>query len=715
MELHADKVNLATLLAVNEQQFIVPPYQRPYAWGADEIDDLWDDIQQTLGSGHFMGSLVLNAEDEQRQQIIDGQQRLTTSCLILAAVRDEYARLGSQLVSRPQDLLTADPFASGDARFKLRVGDGNWQVFRDFVLRDPSDEERKQWPEIQSLSPEVQARNRALSDNARRISEHLGSYLNDAEGSMRLDKLELLERTVAKQLTFVAVRVGTVADAFLLFETLNDRGLQLSAADLLKSHLLGKIAAQGDDQAVEEASDRWDDLINDLGGDVDVTRFLRHFLLIRQSTIRKDQVFDAFKSEVARVGPSAVLQSLQDVAVFYGDFEHPGRVQDPDVAAVLADLKTLRAVACYPALMPARRWLSTTDFVSFARLVEVLTYRYSSVVGLGTNDLERQHYHKAAKLLEDSKGIGLEDARQALIAAMPSSELFQQSFRGLTMGVHYLVKYTMRRIEAHLSKSLEKEVKQDAQVHIEHIMPQTLSTEWRQALGERAADYQAYVNRWGNLTLLYYALNIVASNDAFRVKKREYKKSEVELTRRLCDLATWDFDAIETRQRWLGEVADQVWSVAALEEGLDALPALPVAEVDLTELLPADDRASLEKLSFETSSEEALGLSGRVDAYVAVLEDTAHTQDFVDLALAKRVAESINGLVDDSPGYNAQHRALLRGAVEYFLLTEDSQNDIVNPIGLDDDARVISAVCTALGRPDLVVTPGDSSRPDDAA
>ena len=172
MELHADKTNLTTLLAVNEQQFVVPPYQRPYAWTQDEVDDLWDDIG-TLGAGHFMGSLVMSIEDEQRPQVIDGQQRLTTACLLLAAVRDEYHRLDSKLSARPQNLLVADPFAFGEARFKIRLGEGNWAVFRDFVLRDPDDDERKQWPEIQSLPYESRAGNRALIDNACRISVHL--------------------------------------------------------------------------------------------------------------------------------------------------------------------------------------------------------------------------------------------------------------------------------------------------------------------------------------------------------------------------------------------------------------------------------------------------------------------------------------------------------------------------------------------------------------
>ena len=167
-----------------------------------------------------------------------------------------------------------------------------------------------------------------------------------------------------------------------------------------------------------------------LGAQVDVTRFLRHYLLGTIPKVKKDEVFEHFKKRVQGSGAHDVLEDLRIAAVSYGEFENPSKVTQASTRQALTDLQTLRAVTCYIALLPARHYLSEQDFLDFARLAEVLTYRYSSVAGYGTNDLERK-YHDAAKILINSKGGQLDDARAELIAALPPSEVFLPAFERL--------------------------------------------------------------------------------------------------------------------------------------------------------------------------------------------------------------------------------------------------------------------------------------------
>jgi uncharacterized protein with ParB-like and HNH nuclease domain len=144
MELKAEKRSLRKLLALEEQQFHIPPYQRPYAWTSDQIDDLWEDLIANIEGGHFLGSLVLSSEDEMRPQVIDGQQRLTTLMLLLSVLRDEgHSRDLPVFVQRIDGRLTADQLSSGDDYFKFKTGRANWKVFRDVVLRGPTDSQRK--------------------------------------------------------------------------------------------------------------------------------------------------------------------------------------------------------------------------------------------------------------------------------------------------------------------------------------------------------------------------------------------------------------------------------------------------------------------------------------------------------------------------------------------------------------------------------------------
>src|SRR3954471_7839175 len=144
MELKAEKRSLRKLLSVEEQQFRIPPYQRPYAWTSEQVDDLWDDLAGNVTGSHFLGSVVLSSEEEMRPQVIDGQQRLTTLMLLLSVLRDAcHERDLKSVVDRINKRLIADDLASGDAYFKFKTSPANWPVFRDLVLRGRGDPARK--------------------------------------------------------------------------------------------------------------------------------------------------------------------------------------------------------------------------------------------------------------------------------------------------------------------------------------------------------------------------------------------------------------------------------------------------------------------------------------------------------------------------------------------------------------------------------------------
>lgn len=697
MKLQAERVTLTRLFGTAGEQFRVPPYQRPYAWRAEQVDELWDDLVEAEGRGHFLGSLVFSDEKEDCPEVIDGQQRLTTLLLLLGLIRDEYEALGSKYAQRVQSLMYSDAWGEGDAMFKLRLGEANWRLFRDLVLRSPGDDRRAQLDDP-AITAEERARNRNLLDNLDRLKGKIAAHLDGFDGEQRAARLERLEDTIAKRVDLVAIRVGTVGDAFLLFETLNDRGLKLSAADLLKNHLLSRVAERTSaDDEVQRVGREWDAMLDDLGRDVDLVRFFRHFLLVRVPDVSKDEVYRRFKDLAKGSDPEELLAELRLAARHYGEFEDPSRVvaDEPEVAAVLRDLATLRAIRCYVALLPARRWLTTAEFVRVARTAEVLTYRYSSIAGLDAKSLE-QVYHRAAKILDESKGRELPAALSLLEEAMPAHDTFMAGFNRQTMGVHYLLRYTLRRIEAHLSAS-EKEIRPAAAVHIEHIMPVHLSEQWRADLGAVAADYREWVNRWGNLTLLLASLNGGASNFEFARKRKYYAASEVELTRRLADLDRWDYAAIEARQQWLGEMADRIWSAAALRGEMGELPMAPAGEPASTlGLAPALDNL-VRELMAESSFHELLEQRPRILGHLSLVEIEWASNPEIDFHTAKRIADALRTLIQQSADLDGEQRALVRAAIEYFVLPDDENGDLISRDGFADDAAVVDAVAAAVG------------------
>lgn len=683
MDLKAEKQSLKSLLAVEEEQFRIPPYQRPYSWTFEQVDDLWEDLRENAASGHFLGSIVMSTEDEDRPLVIDGQQRLTTLMLLMSVLRDEcHARGLDKQAQRIDKRLVADDLAEGDAYFKFKTGAANWSVFRDFVLRPPSDALRKTADAIDGLDKETRSRNRPLLRNLERLRSHVASHLVKLGAEAQSVWLKAFDKGLMERTELVVIRVNDLADAFLLFETLNDRGLQLSAADLLKSHILGQIAKNASDEDVDEAAATWDKMLEDLGAQVDVSRFLRHYLLGSVQQVRKDEVFGHFKTLVASRGAGWVLSDLRKAGEAYGEFENPTAITHEPTRRVLQDLQTLRAMACYIALLPARRYLSESDFVDFSRLAEVLTYRYSSVVGLGTNDIERR-YRDAAQLLNESQGARVEDAKAILVGVMPDSQQFVAAFERLSMGTQYLVRYTLRKIEESLAYNKEQQLKTASLVHIEHVMPQKLSSGWVTALGQDGHRHGEYVNRWGNLTLFFAGLNIPASNKPFAEKKAYYEESQVGLTKQLVAYESWGIQQIEGRQRWLAQVADQVWAKPGPLEA--AQPNGRPTTVDaLTRFKIALDRRwpDVESLCVDTTAEEIKQLAEIVPGHL----ETHAANHGQAAGLAKRLGALLAGW----EVLNASERAVLRGAVSYFLEVDDAEPDM-SVGGLVDDEAVIFA------------------------
>lgn len=693
MQLGAERVNLTKLLGTAGEQFQVPPFQRPYAWESEHIDDLWDDLLSALGRGHFLGSVVLSTEDEERPQVIDGQQRLTTLLMLLGLVRDQYHSADSPLWQRVQQLMYCDPWAEADQVFKLRLGDANWKVFRDAVLRSPEDEKRIDLRNG-GLDAGTRQRNLRLIENYKRLHDKLASYVDGFGPETVLQKLEALETTLARKFDLVAIKVGSVGDAFLLFETLNDRGLQLSAADLLKNHLLSRVAEQtGSEDEVRRVAREWDSMLDDLGLDVDLSRFFRHFLLAHHREVSQEDVYDIFKRELLDTEPEAFLHELRIAARNYGQFEDPSRLapEERSVRAVLEDLQTLRATRCYVTLLPGRRWLSTKDFERLARYCEILTFRYSTVAGLDAKTLEIT-YQQAAALLASSRGEDLDEALALLESKMPDGDTFRYAFERQQLGRQYIARYVLTRLEEKLSPSREKQLKSAGKVHLEHIMPRTLSPEWREFLGDDVDRFEDYVNRWGNLTFLYYSLNVAARNSLFEKKKKQYEASDVFLTNELCRIDTWDFQAIEQRQSWMAQEADGIWRTSSL----DVKPPSPEQAIPESEEL----LARLGDLAAETSQDELIELRSRVLGHLSVVELAFADDQAVDFHRAKKVADTLNQLIDWSLAFDAEQRRLVRGAIEYFVLVDDEQED-VSVDGFHDDAEVLNAVCEAVGLPEL--------------
>jgi hypothetical protein len=559
VEIEANRRSVKELF-IGGDQLEVPPYQRPYSWTVDEVDQLWVDITEAGDEGYFLGPLVIYRDRElQKRVIIDGQQRLTTLQLILALIRDRYHQLGSPRKMNPASLIITAGYAEGDDLFRLRSGRANWEVLKNFVLRNPDDPTRLRLEEKKDrkqLSKRTWLRNKMLVAAYARLKGHLDKYL---EGTAVETALQVLDERIATKIDLVAIEVAGLSDAFLLFETLNYRGLQLSAADLLKSHLLRRLDEKHhDDARVEAAAQEWDELVDSLGA-TDITRFLRHYLLSTHRKVRKSEIFELFQQETRNVGPEAMLSELRTMGSLYAQFLNPSLAEEM-VRPVMTDIADTGVVTPYVALLPALRWLEAKQFIRFGRLSEVVAFRWS-VCGKNAQELESL-FQAAAETLAKSKGSEVAQAMALLEANVPADAEFFERYRVQTLGVMYVARYALRKIEEALRRRSELKLKSPEEVHVEHIMPVSPTQFWLQRVGSDD-EYSGVISRWGNLTLLHKAPNQEIQNGPWDVKRTEYAKSHVMLTKSLTSREDWNSGEIEFRQAWMAQAAIGVWSLDA--------------------------------------------------------------------------------------------------------------------------------------------------------
>ncbi len=566
MDIAVDKCTLNDILGLAGTQYRVPYYQRGYSWELEHVDELIDDIDAALGTSYFLGSIVLTNENRMQPEVIDGQQRVATLMMLLCAIRDRYKAIGhsddAYLIHTTyvqQKTIGKEPF------YKLVLGEADADFFRDYVLRKLDDPERKGITEYKKSFKGLRESNKRIWRAWLRINEHLDERLKQlSDLAASIDFLGKLSEQIVQDLSLIRIGVGTASQAFVIFETLNDRGLSLSAADLLKNHLFAKASKQATiEESVQQLSRRWEDVVETLSN-VDITTFLRHFWLSKIKLVRTDELFDQFKEYLESRRPMQLVEELEEYAGYYATFVDPRKEDDADIRRTLDGLRTLRATLCYSLLLSARKVLDNVGFLRVARVAEVITFRYSTICNKTARDLERL-YHEAGKILFEGGGRNLEDVIRLLKAIIPGDAEFRAVFMGRTMTrMREQTGYLLRRVEEHFGTK-EKVALDSGKVWLEHIMPQTLSEAWKSYLGSDAEKHEEYLHRLGNITLLGRKLDIQASNRPFVDKKvAYYDKSEFRITRELVAIDRWDCTAIDKRQEQLAELACHVWDAAII-------------------------------------------------------------------------------------------------------------------------------------------------------
>ena len=552
----------------NGLTYQVPRFQRDYSWGEEEWEDLWHDIVGTLPAdgepAHYMGYLVLQTSDNRVFEVIDGQQRLTTVSLIVLAGMRVLKRLiaeprDAQANERRLDQIRATYIGYLDpvtltARNKLALNRNNDGYYRDYLV--PLAEHLPQ----RGFPASTHSMRKGFEWFDRRLKDHVKAA---SDPGMAL--AQFIE-TMSDKLFFTVITVADELNAYKVFETLNARGVRLSATDLLKNWLFS-VLAQGDEQQhhMAELDRRWEGMVGRLGSE-SLPDFLRMHWNSRNPFARQSELFKTIRARArTREAVFALLRDMdEDVDTYLALTQPEGSQWRPEWKSDAQDLRMFAVRQPFPMLMAARRRLSEADFGVLLRATVVIAFRFNVIGSQHTGEQERV-YHAAATLLNREPMAGLPQVLEALRPVYRSDAAFRADFAEKSIKTTQtrnakLVRYILRRLERQAGGT---DFDVDSPTYtIEHVLPQSPDAGW-DAFSDR--DLESFTYRIANMVMLEAGANRSAANRPYAEKRPSLAESAILLTRRLAEQNDeWNPTRLAARQQQLAAIATSIWRVTQL-------------------------------------------------------------------------------------------------------------------------------------------------------
>jgi hypothetical protein len=541
---------------LQQRLLAVPIYQRPYSWKEEQVVEFWTDLRAAFGKKipeYFLGTIVLSQQGNVgRETIIDGQQRLATTLMVLAAIRNEYEQRGDgrRAAIVQNTYISVTELKSGEQVARLRLSSEDDPYFRKLVIENDRtvDASRKSHERIMAALTVLESKLRQLTTDA---------------GAEWTERLVNMVEFLRAQVQTIVLEVPTEADAFLIFETLNDRGADLTIADLLKNYLFGRAGTQ-----IDTVRNGWLEAVGALeiaAENATFTMFLKHYWSSRKGIVRERELYKNIRENVATETQAVeFIQQLQSAARLYAallnsDHEHWSMLGTEAKENVESFLR-LELEQVRPLMLAAMQHFSAAELKKLLRALTSWGVRGLIVGGIGGGTYEKAYCDAAVKIRSGALK-STDDVFGDLSKLVPTDEEFEAEFAVARVPKPNLARYYLIALENSAKGEKEPELVPNAnedQVNLEHILPKNATdTDWGKAfkLDERAD----WVFRVGNLSLLQKGPNGRIGNKAFSVKKPILGASSFVLTKEAGAAADWTPQAIQKRQERLAKLALGVW------------------------------------------------------------------------------------------------------------------------------------------------------------
>jgi Protein of unknown function DUF262/Protein of unknown function (DUF1524) len=534
--------------------YSVPIYQRSYAWGLEQVEDFWTDLLGALDGPdpeYFIGTVVLTQSEESgRLVIIDGQQRLATTSIMLAGLRDAATARGREGLANSiqTDFLSAYDYDADESLPRLVLNADDDDFFHSRIV-DGDD-----------ASPVRESHSR-IDDAFGVLSSRLTADI-DSHGAQADSRLNSWLKFLREQVLVVMIVVPTESDAFLIFETLNARGAELTIGDLLKNYPFGRAGAR-----LDRVRNAWVASLAhlDISAETELyLTFLRHHWSSMHGAVRERDLYRSIKEHVVTATQAATFaDELENGARLYAALLN----SSDDYWASLGTsgrnnvetLLRLELEQYRPLLLAVMQHFSASELKKGLRTMVSWAVRGLIVGGIGGGTYERAYCDAAVKVRAGT----IKNTKQLLnelSPIVPSDDEFRAAFERARVTKARIARYILLTLERQERGDREPELvpnSDEAEVNLEHVLPRNARPkDWP---GFPEDQMGGWVHRIGNFVLLSAGPNGRIGNKPWNVKRPVLQGSKLALTKAAAGRDAWTQQEISERQVELAALAPAAW------------------------------------------------------------------------------------------------------------------------------------------------------------
>jgi Protein of unknown function DUF262/Protein of unknown function (DUF1524) len=550
---------------VQEGRFEVPSHQRDYAWTEDDVKQLFDDVLdaiKTKTDSYFLGLLVFLFNGKS-YTILDGQQRLATTIIIFAAIRDWLRQYNAHLgdATKIQDwYIGGSELGQHDPTPKLIMNQTNNHFFVEYVVKGAAiDDVAASLKKLKRGDPNKLLLEAILYSHGR-VKEIAKTFSDSNKAAKYFFTLINYFRDNIRTVRLIAKDENA---AYTLFETLNDRGVDLAPLDFVKNFLF-KQAAGKSAETLRDMQARWVQMIATLAN-VKAAGFLKAYWTSRHGRIRANLLFDTFRTKYADADKAVelsidLLAASEQYAALDSSQDAVWAPYSKETRVVVASLKLIGSQQAHPVILSALKRFSVSETQKLLRLLEVAIVRFL-LVGGGNPGRFEPACARLAQSIYDGNIKTASAAFTELKDVYPPDPEFENAFKFKREGTNQKAQYFLRALEKEeqrLAKGKMAGEWEPGAVTVEHILPKKPGTDWSALTAADPEIVDDCATRLGNMCLLT-KINEKLGNKGFSKKKPTFAKSELLTTKAVASYALWDRNAIDSRQADLAKLAKSIW------------------------------------------------------------------------------------------------------------------------------------------------------------